>query len=111
MSSSQEKFCIGCESKLAAPMGEVCGECYKILRRPKPKPREIVAVFPIVCPHETCRTHDPDAPPRQFGVLRLNRKHQWVFAGGPFTRRQADREARRIRAEASRDAKQRRRAR
>ena len=108
---SEEKFCVGCERKLAEtaiPLGEICPECYKVLRRPKPKPKEIVAVFPAVCPHETCRTHDPDAPPRAFGVLLLNRRRQWVYAGGPFTKRKALAEARRIRAEAARDAKGRR---
>ena len=110
---SDEKFCIGCEKKLSeltgAPLGEICPDCYKTLRRPKAKPREMVVVFPIVCPHETCRTHDPEAVPKQFGVLVLNKKHQWTWVDGPFTKRKAAAEAGRIRAEAARMAKGRKR--
>lgn len=108
---TEEKFCAACESKLnpspGAPSGDICLKCYQTLKKPKLRPREIVAVFPVICPHETCRKHDPDQVPKEFGVLQLNRRHQWVWAGGPFTRRKALAEASRLRANVAREAQQR----
>lgn len=110
---SDEKFCAACEGKLepSSPSGDICLKCFQILKKPKARPREVVVIFPVVCPHETCRKHDPDREPKEFGVLLLNRRHQWVYAGGPFTRRIARREAKRLRADAAREAQTQRRKR
>lgn len=99
--TDQEKFCISCERLLpkVGGIGEIDLICFRKLKAGQKIIRgEIVVLFPFLCPHEghKCRENG-------WGILMMDaRTHRWLVAGGPYPKRKARAEARRLRAEAVR---------
>jgi hypothetical protein len=101
-----ESYCLACERLLLTERERfepVCGECFKKTKRKDPLMQAalrqtLVAVVPMVCPHEErrhyCRT--------RFGVLVLDKKLEPVEITGPYSLRDAEKRASRIRKQVDR---------
>lgn len=96
-----ESFCIACERGLPenGGIGEIDLACFRKLKAGRKIIRgEIVVLFPFMCPHEGHKCKE-----NGWGILMMDAKtHRWLVAGGPFTKKKARAEARRLRAEAVR---------
>jgi hypothetical protein len=96
-----EEYCFGCEGLLLMEQdkhGPFCLSCFQKTKRKDPLMQAavrqaVVAVVPMVCPHETekkhfCRT--------RFNVLVLDKKLEPVQITGPYTLRAAERAAKKV---------------
>lgn len=100
-SKVSEEYCFGCESLLLTEQdkhGPFCLTCFQKTKRKDPLMQAavrqaLVAVVPVVCPHEerghNCRT--------RFNVLVLDKRLEPVEITGPYSLSQAERHARRVR--------------
>jgi hypothetical protein len=100
-SVASEDYCYSCERLLLTPdekLGPICDGCFKKTKRKDPLMqaalrRTLVAVVPMVCPHEErrhyCRT--------RFSVLVLDKNLEPMEITGPYSMREANKRADRIR--------------
>jgi hypothetical protein len=98
---ASEHYCFSCEKLLLTEdekLGPVCGDCFKKTKRKDPLmlaalQKTLVAVVPMVCPHEErrhyCRT--------RFSVLVLDKKLEPMEVTGPYSLREAEKRAKRLR--------------
>ncbi len=100
---ASEEFCYSCERLLLTPdekLGPVCGDCFKKTKKPKdPLTRAairqtLVAVVPMVCPHENERRHRCRT---RFSVIVLDKRLEPVEITGPYSMSAAERYASRVR--------------
>jgi hypothetical protein len=96
-----EEFCYSCEKLLLTEdekLGPVCGDCFKKTKRKDALMKaaihkKLVAVVPMVCPHDGrghyCRT--------RFNVLVLDKKLDPIEITGPYSMREAEKRADRLR--------------
>lgn len=103
---ASEEYCFGCESLLLTESekhGPFCRSCFQKTKRKDPLmkaalQKTLVAVVPMVCPHEErrhyCRT--------RFSVLVLDKKLDPVEITGPYSLRDAEKRAKRIRKQVDR---------
>lgn len=104
-----EEFCFGCESLLLRAdekHGPFCRGCFQKVKRKDPLTkaalqRELVAVVPMICPHEVERRHRCRT---RFNVMVLDKNLEPVEITGPYTQRDADKRADKIRKRMSRRA-------
>lgn len=97
----KEEFCISCESLILGErdrFGPICPGCYKKTRRRDPLmrgavQRRLVTIVPVMCPHdENCKYERT----MHFSVIVFNAKLDPIRVDGPFPKRVAEQEAKRI---------------
>lgn len=109
-SKASEEYCFGCEKLLLTEQekhGPFCQGCFQKTKRKDPLmqaalKKTLVAVVPIVCPHDErkhyCRT--------RFNVLVLDKKLEPVEITGPYSMRAAEKYARRVQRQIDRRGKE-----
>jgi hypothetical protein len=112
-----EMYCFGCEKLLLEDkekLGPICPDCYKKTRRKDPLmaaalAKAVVAVVPTICPHDEERRHGRckfgSDVAGHFNVIVLNKKLEPVEITGPYSLRQAERRAERLRKKHERRGK------
>lgn len=109
---SCEEYCIACERQLLVErekFGPVCPSCYQKTRRKDPLmqaaiQRRLVALVPALCPHDEGCKYDR-MPPRYFNIIVFDEKLEPIKIEGPYPRRVAEQEVKRIQEKLNRRRK------
>lgn len=99
----EEVFCFSCEKRIneeSKQVGPFCFDCFKKTRRKDPLmkaavQRRLVVLVPSLCPHEEGCKFDR-MPPRYFNIIVFDERLEPIKIEGPYPKRVAEQEAKRI---------------